>query len=251
MIGRVLLLGGTGQARRLAGMLATRQGLRVITSLAGGVRAPKLPDGEVRIGGFGGADRLAEWLRAERVDALVDATHPFATAMTEAAVEASTATGIPLLVLRRPGWQPSAADDWRWVGSLSEAAAALPGLGSRVFLTTGRQGLGAFAELDGMWFLVRSIDPPDPPLPPAMRLLLDRGPYSVDGELALLRRHRIDVLVSKDSGGSMTSAKLAAARAAGIPVLLLARPPLPAGATSVVSTVEEALAWLDRLGAED
>jgi precorrin-6A/cobalt-precorrin-6A reductase len=245
VISRVLLLAGTAEARRLAGVLANRQGLRVVSSLAGRVRTPNLPAGEVRLGGFGGADSLARWLRAERVDALVDATHPFAAAITEAAAAASAATGIPLLVLRRPSWQPAPGDDWHWVGSLHEAASALPDLGARAFLTTGRQGLTAFAALDGMWFLVRSVDPPDPPLPAAMSLLLDRGPYTVDGELELLRRYRIDVLVTKDSGGSMTSAKLAAARAEGIPVLLAARQPLPAGVTSVVSTVEDAVAWLD------
>lgn len=174
----VLVLGGTTEARRLAESLAEAlpAGARVTSSLAGRVASPKLPPGEVRVGGFGGADGLAEWLRTHRVDALIDATHPFAGTISFHAASAAAAAHVPLLALRRPGWVPVDGDRWHPVGSLDEAAAALPGLGRRVFLTTGRMGLAAFAGLDSLWFLMRSVDAPDGPHPARMEVLLDRGP---------------------------------------------------------------------------
>lgn len=156
----VLVLGGTTEARRLATELAARPGVRVTTSLAGRVSRPGALDGDVRVGGFGGADGLARWLREHRVDAVVDATHPFAAAITANAARAAAATGIPAVVLRRPGWTPGPDDRWHWVGSLPEAAALLPSLGRRVFLTTGRLGLAAFAHLSELHFLVRTVEPP-------------------------------------------------------------------------------------------
>jgi precorrin-6A/cobalt-precorrin-6A reductase len=243
---RVLLLGGTGEARELATVLAARPGLRVVTSLAGRVRDPRLPVGKVRIGGFGGPAGLADWLHAEHIDVVVDATHPFARRISASAVEATAATGVPLLVLRRPGWEAGPGDTWLRVGSVEEAAATLPRLGERVMLTTGRQGLAAFAPLDELWFLVRVVDPPQPPVPRRMKLLLDRGPYTVEGELALMREHAVDVLVTKDSGGVMTSAKLTAARQLGLPVVVVDRPAPPPG-VRVVSTVAAAAAWIQEL----
>lgn len=238
----VLILGGTTEARALAGAL---RHLTVITSLAGRTTSPLLPAGELRIGGFGGADGLAGYLREKRIDVLVDATHPFAEHISANAAAAYRATGVPLLVLRRPGWLEEAGDDWRRVPSLDAAAAILPTLGRRVFLTTGRQGIAAFAALDECWFLARSVEPPQPPMPVRLEVLLDRGPFTPDGELRLLRDHRIDVLVSKDSGGP--AAKLAAARQQGIPVVLIDRPPAAPG-TTTVRTVEDAVAWLGTEG---
>lgn len=242
----LLILGGTGEARRLAAALAGTPGLRVTTSLAGRVAAPALPDSEVRIGGFGGVEGLCGWLRAHAVGAVVDATHPFAARMTAHAAAATAGLGLPLLVLRRPGWSDRATPEWTWVGSLAEAAAALPALGSRVFLTTGRVDLAAFAHLHDLWFLARSVDPPTPPMPPRLHVLLDRGPFTVEGETALLREHGIDVLVTKDSGGDMTAAKLDAAAALGVPVVVQARPPLPPG-VDTVPTVEDAARWVRAL----
>jgi precorrin-6A/cobalt-precorrin-6A reductase len=236
----VLILGGTAEARALAAALVD-DGVRVVSSLAGRVRNPALPVGEVRIGGFGGVGGLGSWLVAHDVAAVVDATHPFASAMTSHAVAACAAAGVPLVVLRRPGWPPEPG--WRWVDSLA-AAAALPSLGRRVFLTTGRTGLATFAGVD-LEFVVRCVDPPTGPLPHGARVLLDRGPFTVAGERALLREHRIDVLVTKDSGGSLTSAKLTAAREEGVRVLVVRRPPLPPG-VEVVETVEAVRAWLRR-----
>ncbi|MFD7812995.1 cobalt-precorrin-6A reductase [Streptomyces sp. NPDC059785] len=236
----VLILGGTTEARRLAEILAAEAPhLRVTTSLAGRVAAPRLPPGEVRTGGFGGAGGLAGWLRAERVDALVDATHPFARTIGFHAAEAAATTHVPLLAVRRPGWVPGRGDVWHDAASPAQAAALLPALGRRVFLTTGRTGLADFAELDGLWFLVRSVDAPEPPHPRHMEVLLARGPFALDGERELLRRHRIDVLVTKDSGGEATAPKLTAAREAAVPVVMIRRPPVPEG-VPVVPGPEEA-----------
>ncbi|MEV5549668.1 cobalt-precorrin-6A reductase [Streptomyces sp. NPDC052309] len=239
----VLILGGTAEARRLAAALAARPGVRVTTSLAGRVTRPGALEGDVRIGGFGGAGGLAAWLRAERVDALVDATHPFAERITANAARAAADTGVPAVVLRRPGWRPGDRDRWHPVPSLSAAAGLLPDLGRRVFLTTGRLGLAAFARLTELHFVVRSVEAPEPPLPPDTRVLLARGPFTVPDEKALLREHRIDVLVTKDSGGGATSAKLTAARDLALPVVVVRRPPLPEG-VSAVPDVPGVLEWL-------
>ncbi|MEV8635421.1 cobalt-precorrin-6A reductase [Streptosporangium sp. NPDC051023] len=240
----ILVLGGTDEARRLAAALAGRAGTHVVSSLAGRVRDPRLPVGEVREGGFGGPAGLMAWIKEHRIDVVVDATHPFAARMTVSAAEATGQAGVPLLILRRPGWQAGPGDDWRWTPSLAAAAESLPGLGRRVFLTTGRRSLPVFAGLDDLWFLARSVDPPEPPAPRRLQVLLSRGPFTVEGELALMRDNRIDMLVTKDSGGRMTTAKLFAARELGLPVVVVRRPAAPDGVTKV-ETVEEALAWLE------
>ncbi|KOV25483.1 cobalt-precorrin-6A reductase [Streptomyces heliomycini] len=242
----VLVLGGTTEARALAGELSARPGTRVTTSLAGRVRRPGAVAGELRVGGFGGARGLADWLREQRVDAVVDATHPFARAITANAARAAGATGLPLVVLRRPGWRPGPRDDWHPVPSLDAAADLLPRLGHRVLLTTGRLGLAAFAHLTDLRFVVRSVEPPEPPVPPHTHVLLARGPFTVADETALLREHRVDVLVTKDSGGTATAAKLTAARDLGLPVVVVRRPPLPDGVTAV-EDVPTALRRLDAL----
>jgi precorrin-6A/cobalt-precorrin-6A reductase len=245
---RILILGGTGEARELAAGLVAA-GTEVVSSLAGRVREPRLPDGPVRIGGFGGADGLAAFLRAERVTHVVNATHPFAGSIAVNAARAAAEAGRPLLVLRRPEWEP----DPSWVSVRDIAAAAGEVAGWRgtdeehhgVFLTTGRRDLVAFVTDARHRFLVRAVDPPDGPVPPRMTLLLDRGPYLVEGESALMAKHRIGLLVTKNSGGPMTAAKLTAARNRGVQVVMVARPPLPAGGT-VVATVTEALRWLNQ-----
>ncbi|MER6786070.1 cobalt-precorrin-6A reductase [Streptomyces sp. NPDC000658] len=239
----VLILGGTTEARRLAELLCGTPGLKVTSSLAGRVSAPRLPAGEVRVGGFGGVEGLVTWVREHAVDAVVDATHPFAGTIGFHAAEAAAVAGVPLLALRRPGWEPVEGDRWHEVNSSAEAAALLPTLGRRVFLTTGRMGLAAFAGLDGLWFLARSVEAPEPPCPSAMEVLLDRGPFTLDGERELLRRHRVDVLVTKDSGGAATAPKLTAAREAGLPVVVVRRPPAPAD-VPVVPDPRDAVRWI-------
>ena len=217
---RVLVLGGTAEARALAGRLEAR-GDHVTTSLAGRTRHPRLPAGEVRTGGFGGVPGLTTALAD--VDVLVDATHPFAATMTEHAALASSRAGVPLIVLRRPGWTEGPGDRWTRVPSLAAAASAIP-RGARVLLATGRQGVGAFVDVDA-WFLVRAIEAPEE-LPPRHELVLARGPFALTDERALLDAHAITVVVAKDSGGA-TEAKLVAARERPLPVLLVDRPPLP------------------------
>ncbi|SNR48560.1 precorrin-6A/cobalt-precorrin-6A reductase [Haloechinothrix alba] len=244
----LLVLGGTAEARALAAELVKR-GVRVVSSLAGRVEAPRLPEGEVRIGGFGGPEGLAAWLREERVAAVVDATHPFAGRISSSAVDATHRAGVPLLRLERPGWSPHQGVEWHWAASLDEAAAMLPGMGERVFLTTGRQGLVSFAGNVTQWFLIRCVDSPEPPLPARHEVVLSRGPYTVEGERALMRRHGIDVLVTKDSGGSMTAAKLDAAGELGIPVLVVRRPQRRDVPTT--TEVDDAVRWvLTRLDAK-
>jgi precorrin-6A/cobalt-precorrin-6A reductase len=239
---RVLVLAGTGEASALVAALHARKGIEVVSSLAGRTRVPVPPPGRVRSGGFGGAGGLAAMLGEERIDAVVDATHPFAARITAHAAAASAAAGVPLVVLRRPGWTEGPGDDWRRVPDLEAAAALLPGLGERVFLATGRGRLAPFAALP-LWFLLRTVDPPGPPLPARCHVVLARGPFALDGERALLREHRVDVVVTKDSGGTATAAKLVAARERGLSVVVVDRPPLPAGVVPVAS-VGEALARL-------
>lgn len=241
----VLILGGTGEARTLASALTGWPDLRVISSLAGRVTNPALPAGEVRTGGFGGPAGLADWLAREHIAAVIDATHPFAAGISASAVTACQQASVPLLRLERPGWQPGDGDDWHPADSPEQAATLLPGLGTRVFLTTGRQGLAVFAPLDHLWFLIRCVDPPAGPMPPRRQVILARGPYDAAAERALLREHRIDVLVTKNSGGPLTAGKLAAARAERIPVVMISRPP-PAGAPECCGSAEDAGRWLSR-----
>jgi precorrin-6A/cobalt-precorrin-6A reductase len=239
--GRVLILGGTAEARALAQRLHDA-GLDVISSLAGRVARPRLPVGQTRLGGFGGPDALARWLAAERIAAVVDATHPFAERISASAAQACPAAGVPLLRLQRPGWAAGPGDDWHWVDDLPQARAQLDALDRRrVLLTSGRQGLGAFAGDAGRWYLVRCVDPPDAGDLPPDSLLLQRGPYTVAGELALIDGHAVDAVVTKDSGGPLTEAKLQAARERGLPVVVVRRPPRPDGAA--VATVEAATRW--------
>lgn len=241
---RVLILGGTTEARGLAERLVGRADCDVISSLAGRVANPRLPTGQVRIGGFGGATGLASWMDREGIRAVIDATHPFAATMSWNAAAAAAASHVPLLALRRAAWVPGEDDQWHGVASLEDAARMLPDLGRRHFLTIGRQGVSCFADVRDAWFLVRSVDPPEEPTPPQMELLLDRGPYSMDAEIALMRARTVDTVITKNSGGEATAAKLAGARELGLPVVMLQRPATPVGVPEV-SDVPGAVEWVD------
>jgi precorrin-6A/cobalt-precorrin-6A reductase len=236
---RILLLGGTTEARALATRLSAHD---LISSLAGRVRDPALPEGEVRVGGFGGAAGLATWLRDEKIDAVVDATHPFAERITRNAHAAAREVGVPHVVLQRPGFP--IRPEYDVVPDVHAAASAIPA-GARVFLTIGRQQVTAFIHADA-WFLVRAIDPPTV-MPPRHIVLLERGPFLVDDEIELMRRHRINLLVTKNSGGDATAAKLTAARELDVQVLMIDRPSLPDGVT-VVADVDGVLAGLAQSG---
>jgi precorrin-6A/cobalt-precorrin-6A reductase len=242
---RVLILGGTGDARRLAS-LATAAGFEVTSSLAGRTARPVLPEGSSRSGGFGGSEGLAAYLRHGQFDCLVDATHPFADQISQNAAQAATLANVPRVLLDRPGWEATTGDHWIRVSSAGDAASRLTGLAARVFLTIGRQELAAFAHLRDVWFLYRTIDEPaaDTPRPPGL-LLLDRGPFSEIGERTLLEQHGIEAVVTRNSGGHETYPKIAAARALGLPVVMIERPPVPPG--EVVRSPAEALAWLQNL----
>lgn len=239
----ILVLGGTAEARALAAALDADDDVRVISTLAGRIADPRLPRGEVRVGGFGGPQGLAAYIDEQRVDAVIDATHPFAERMSWSAYEACAQSATELLCLQRPPYERDPAIDWREVDSPQAAAALLPAAGARVFLTTGRQGLTAFAHVTDAFFLVRCVEAPArEDLPSDRELVLDRGPFTLAGELELIDRHALDVLVTKDSGGAMTQAKLDAGRARGLPVIVVARPSRPDART--VQTVEQALAWV-------
>jgi precorrin-6A/cobalt-precorrin-6A reductase len=244
---RLLILGGTGDAVKLASLAVDLPGLEVITSLAGRTSAPKQLVGDVRSGGFGGEVGLAEYLQAENIDLIIDATHPFAAQISAHTAGAATKLGIPRLMLIRAGWERSTGDSWIEVESVAAAVESIPATAVRIFVTIGRQQLTSFASLTDKWCLMRSIDPPDSSiqLPPG-KLLLDRGPFSLESERKLLREYQIDAIVSKNSGGDATYAKIIAARELGLPVVMVQRPIVPDG--EKVVDVAGAMDWLaDRL----
>lgn len=242
---RILVLGGTTEATRLAKALADRPEIEATLSLAGRTEAPAAQPIPTRIGGFGGAEGLAAWLVEHRIDVLVDATHPFAAQISRNAAEAARATGTPIVAFVRAPWRREPGDDWHEVATLEDAAHAIGATPRRVLLTTGRLGLASFAVAPQHHYVIRTIDPPEPEVLarlPDHVMLYDRGPFDLDAERALMRRERIEVVVTKNSGGAATRPKLVAARELGLPVVIQqppARPDVPQ-----VHDVESVFAFL-------
>jgi precorrin-6A/cobalt-precorrin-6A reductase len=246
---RVLLLGGTTEAGALAQALA-RQGIDAVYSYAGRTGAPVGQPIPTRTGGFGGAKGLAAFLRAEGFTHLIDATHPFAARISANAVEAARDARIPLIAFERTPWTPAPEDRWTHVSDTEAAVTALPEAPAAVFLAIGRQGLHPFAARPQHHYLLRLVDAPDGPLPlPNATAIIARGPFTIEGDRALLTIHGVDVIVAKNAGGEGARAKLDAARALGLPVILIDRPSLPA--RPLAHSVEEVMHWLhDRPPAE-
>jgi precorrin-6A/cobalt-precorrin-6A reductase len=241
---KVLILGGTTEARQLAERLAHRAGLDVTLSLAGRTASPVGHAVPLRVGGFGGAEGLADHLSVERIDALIDATHPYANMISENAAFAVRRVGVPFVALRRPPWAAVAGDRWIEVSNTRAAVGAIGHDSRGVFITIGRNELAPFAAAPQHRYLIRSVDPVEPPPPlPQVTYITARGPFSEAGDRELMIRYEIDVVISKNSGGAPAYGKIAAARALGIEVIMLRRPPAPEAPS--VSTVEDALAWLD------
>ncbi len=245
---KVLVLGGTGDAVKLAAKLATIPEIEVISSLAGRTKKPAALVGQVRIGGFGGAEGLANYLQENSIDILIDATHPCAGQITHNGAIASHIANISHLMLVRPQWERVTGDNWIEVESVESAAKAIPESVNRIFITSGRQQLEPFLQRSHIypktWYLMRSIDLPDVELPNS-KMLLDRGPFSLEQERKLLRDYQIQAIVSKNSGGNATYAKIIAARELAIPIMMVQRPVMPEG--EKVTSIEEAISWLQKL----
>jgi precorrin-6A/cobalt-precorrin-6A reductase len=242
---RVLILGGTGEGAQLAAHLSEREDLTAISSLAGRVSEPKLPKGIVRVGGFGGLDALASYLVEQKIKVVIDATHPFATQISQNAEAACNRTGVSLIALIRPPWKRVDGDLWHEVDDFQSAAKLVDAKLHRVFLSIGRQELGSFSHCHDAWFLIRSIESPIEPLPPHHTMLLRRGPFALKDELQLLRDHSINYVVSKNSGGVATYAKIEAARSLGLPVVMVRRP--FKHFVETLETMEDAIAKVDAL----
>ena len=243
---KLLILGGTGDASSLVTEAAKIPGVQLITSLAGRTSQPAELNSPVRVGGFGGSTGLATYIKDNSIDALIDATHPFAAQISFNAANAANICGIPHLMLVRSPWKAVKGDRWLEVDTNQDAANQLPQLAQRVFLTIGRQEISTFSHLNNIWFLMRMIDPPAEDIPiPQGNLLLEKGPFTLDHELELLVKYNIEAIVSKNSGGEATKAKIIAARMLKLPVVMVKRPPTPE--CKKVNNVSEALLWLATL----
>jgi precorrin-6A/cobalt-precorrin-6A reductase len=241
---RLLILGGTAEARQLAAALAGRPQLSVTLSLAGRTAEPAPQPVPVRRGGFGGAAGLARYLGKAQIDLLIDTTHPYAAAISANAAEAARLSCVMLLALRRPPWGKVAGDHWIEVDTIEAAVRAIGNAPRRAFVTLGRKEIRPFESAQQHFYLVRSVDPVEPPLAvPHAQYIAARGPFSEADDRALLESQRIEVIVAKNSGGEATYGKIAAARALGLPVIMLKRPALPE--VDSVATIDEALRWLD------
>ena len=236
------MLGGTTEASAMARALHAA-GVDAVFSYAGRTAAPVAQPLPTRIGGFGGADGLAEYLRLHAISQVIDATHPFAAQISRNAVAACAATQTPLIVLQRPAWSPDPQDRWSLVADTAAAVAALPDAPARVFLAIGKQTLDVFAAKPQHHYLLRLVDAPDAPLPlPDCAVIIERGPFTTAGDTALMQRHAITHIVAKNAGGTGAQAKLEASRALRLPVILIERPEMPP--RRIVAEVAQVMDWL-------
>ncbi|MCT8002519.1 cobalt-precorrin-6A reductase [Sphingomonas sanguinis] len=238
----ILLLGGTTEASALASALAKR-GERAVLSYAGRTETPRAQAIPTRVGGFGGIEGLADHMTREGVTHLVDATHPFAARISANAIAAAELAGVRLLALTRPAWDAGPGDRWIRVADTAEAVAALGSEAARIFLALGRQTIGNFADAAQHFYLLRFVDAAEVPALPHHHLVVDRGPFTLEGEMALFRAHRIQVIVAKNAGGAGARAKLDAARELGLPVVMIDRPFIPD--RPQVESIAAVLDWLD------
>jgi len=246
---RALILGGTSDANRLADAIM-RAGIDAIYSYAGRTQSPVAQSLPIRSGGFGGVTGLIEFIKSEQITHVIDATHPFAAEMSRHAVAACAASKLPLIALERAPWTRITDDRWIEVGDVNAAVDALPERRARVFLAIGRQHLAAFAAKPQHAYTLRFVDPHDGTLPLDAEVIVSRGPFTLAGDLDLMRSRNIEWIVARNSGGAGARAKIDAARALGLPVVMIARPELPERPRA--ESVEEVLAWLGhdaRLGA--
>lgn len=255
---KILILGGSGEGFALDKALHNHPSAIAITSFAGRTSLPRKPLGPFRTGGFGGAEGLAAYIRNENITALIDATHPFAAAISRNAAKAAALTGRPLLHIRRPAWQKTCRDQWVEVKSTEEAASILTSEHSPTLLTTGRLELSSFLNRQDITFIARTIEPAkvngsvradEEAYPANFSFIYDKGPFTLENERALIKQYNIRAIVSKNSGGPAASAKLIAARDANLPIIMITRPPLPEPnpGTKLAATIEDALTWIDEL----
>jgi precorrin-6A/cobalt-precorrin-6A reductase len=241
---RLLILGGTTEARKLAERLAPRTDIAVTLSFAGRTALPVRLAVPARTGGFGGAAGLADYLTANEIDALIDATHPYASVISANAVEAARQTGVAFITLRRPPWIKVAGDRWTEVNDTAAAADAVGARPRRVFVALGRNDLVPFIAAPQHVYLFRSVDPIDPPLPlPQASYITARGPFSEADDRALMQAHGVECVIAKNSGGGAAFGKIAAARDLGIEVILMRRPIAPAA--PAVETIDAVMEWLN------
>ena len=243
---RVLILGGSSEASALAGLLASNPAFEITLSLAGRTANPRPQPVPTRSGGFGGSAGLARFLEENGIDAILDATHPFASQMSRNAIEAAEATGTPLLAVERPTWRPTSQDNWTEVTDTAAAVAALGDASRTVFCGIGRLALGELAKAPQHRYVIRLIDAPEQPLGlPRVTVIQATGPFTSEGDMALFRDHGVEVILAKNSGGSATISKIEAARTLGLPVIMVSRPFIPPRPT--VETPALAIDWLNRL----
>lgn len=249
---KILLLGGTTEAREISEVLAKCANSEAVMSLAGATSIPGAYPLPLRIGGFGGAEGLSRYLVENQIDLLVNATHPYANRMWQNAIDAARQAGVPLVIFHRPEWAPTAADRWSYARDVDAVVSKLRRVRARnVFLPLGRKELIKFEAVPKHRYLIRAIETFDPPLDlPHVTYVKARPPFDKVAEIALMKRHKIDLMVVKNSGGSASYAKMIAARELGIDTMVIRRPYMP-GVQHCRNVAETLAAVIEALGHDE